>query len=63
MNPPSGASTIYFYTARDAFRTEAQKRTDLAINYTRGVPGGPTINTLQYFPNAQVNNIYTYLQM
>ena len=35
---PQGASSeTYYYTARDAFRTAASKRTDLAVNYTRGV--------------------------
>ena len=38
VNPSSGANTIYFYTARDAFRTGAQKRTDLAINYATAFP-------------------------
>lgn len=63
VNPPSGASTIYFYTARDAFRTEAQKRTDLAINYTRGVPGGPRMSTLQFFAQAQVINLFNEFQL
>jgi len=63
VNPPSGANTIYFYTARDAFRTEAQKRTDLAINYTRGVPGVPRVSTLQFFAQAQVINLFNEFQL
>ena len=61
-NPPSGANTIYFYTPRDAFRTEAQKRTDLAINYTRGVPAG-RLSTLQFFAQAQVINVFNQFQL
>jgi hypothetical protein len=62
-NPPSGASTIYFYTARDAFRTEAQKRTDLAINYSRGIPGVRRMSTLQFFAQAQVINLFNEFQL
>ena len=63
VNPPSGANTIYFYTARDAFRTEAQKRTDLAINYMRGIPGVPRMGTLQFFAQAQVINLFNQFQL
>ena len=34
ITPPTGSNTIYFFTARDAYRTDGQKRTDLALNYT-----------------------------
>jgi len=34
VTPPTGSNTIYFFTARDAYRTEGQKRTDFALNYT-----------------------------
>ena len=34
VTPPTGTNTIYFFTARDAYRTDGQKRTDLAVNYT-----------------------------
>jgi hypothetical protein len=62
-NPPSGANTIYFYTARDAFRTEAQKRTDLAVNYSHGVPGVRRMGTLQFFAQAQVINLFNQFQL
>jgi outer membrane receptor for ferrienterochelin and colicin len=62
-NPPSGANTIYFYTPRDAFRTEAQKRTDLAINYSRGIPGVRSMGTLQFFAQAQVINLFNQFQL
>jgi len=63
VNPPSGASTIYFYTPRDAFRTEAQKRTDLAINYSRGIGGGSRMGTLQFFAQAQIINLFNQFQL
>ena len=63
VNPPTGANTIYFYTARDAFRTQAQKRTDLAINYSRNIPGVPKMSTLQFFAQAQVINLFNQFQL
>jgi Carboxypeptidase regulatory-like domain len=63
VNPPSGASTIYFYTPRDAFRTQAQKRTDLAINYSRGIGGRSRMSTLQFFAQAQIINLFNQFQL
>jgi len=63
INPPSGANTIYFYTARDAFRTQAQKRTDLAINYGHAIPGVRGMGTLQFFVQAQVINLFNEFQL
>jgi carboxypeptidase family protein len=63
VNPPTGANTIYFYTARDAFRTAAQKRTDLAVNYAHGIPGGQRLSTLQFFVQAQVINLFNQFQL
>ena len=39
LAPPAGNRTSYYYTARDAFRTEAQIRTDFAANYVYRLPG------------------------
>jgi hypothetical protein len=33
LTPPTGSQTISYFTARDAFRLEGQKRTDVAANY------------------------------
>jgi len=63
INPSSGTNTIYFYTARDAFRTQAQKRTDLAINYGHSIPGVPRMGTLQFFVQAQVINLFNQFQL
>jgi len=37
LAPPAGVD--YFFTARDAFRTDTVKRTDLNLNYARRLPG------------------------
>jgi hypothetical protein len=63
VNPPSGANTIYFYTARDAFRSEAQKRTDFAVNYVRKIPGVHGMSGLQVFAQAQVINLFNQFQL
>ncbi len=34
LTPPTGSTTVYYFTARDAFRTEGQRRTDIAVNYS-----------------------------
>ncbi len=53
--PQGGDRETYYYTARDAFRTDASRRTDLAINYTYRVPGG---SSLEAFVQAQVLNVF-----
>jgi hypothetical protein len=62
VNPPDGASTQYFFTARDAFRLEGQKRTDFAAlyNYGLGVGGG---RMLDFFIQAQVINLFNQFQL
>jgi outer membrane receptor protein involved in Fe transport len=59
VREPAGSAIAYYYTARDAFRTEAQKRTDFAANYnyklgTRGV---------NLFVSAQVINLFNQFQL
>ena len=41
VTPQGAAFESYYYTARDAFRTEASRRTDLAIAYNRPLGVGP----------------------
>ncbi len=53
--PQGAASETYYYTARDAFRTEASKRTDFAANYNLKVGGSRKVNA---FIQAQVLNIF-----
>jgi outer membrane receptor for ferrienterochelin and colicin len=58
--PPDGAATQYYYTARDAFRLEGQKRTDLAVNYLHRVPGA---GRLQLVGQLQVINLFNQFQL
>jgi outer membrane receptor protein involved in Fe transport len=60
LTPPAGSNTLYYFTARDAFRTQGQKRTDIAANYTyrlRGTRG------VQLFGQVQVLNIFNQEQL
>jgi hypothetical protein len=61
VNPPTAAQTQYYFTDRDAFRTEGQKRTDLAFNYSRGVAVGG--RNLDLFFQAQVVNLFNQFQL
>jgi hypothetical protein len=59
--PPSGTTTAYFYTPRDAYRLEGQKRTDFAANYTYDLGvGGRTVGL---FLQAQVLNLFNQFQL
>ncbi len=50
QTPP--ASVGYYYTARDAFRTDTVHRTDVALNYSRRI--GP----IEFFVQPQVINLF-----
>lgn len=50
----------YFFTARDAFRTETMYRTDLALNYTHRLPGA---TRAQLFAQFQVLNVFNKFQL
>jgi hypothetical protein len=62
VTPPDGAGTQYFYTARDAFRLEGQKRTDFAAMYSHDlrVGGGRSLNL---FVQGQLINIFNQFQL
>ena len=55
-----GDRETYYYTARDAFRTESSRRTDMAANYVYRVPGGHSIDA---FVQAQVLNVFNTQDM
>jgi len=63
VNPPSGQSTIYFFTPRDAYRTEGQKRTDLAVNYAFDMKSVRAMSKLQLFAQAQIINVWDQSQL
>jgi outer membrane receptor for ferrienterochelin and colicin len=59
ITPPSGSNTIYFFTARDAYRTEGQRRTDFALNYNYRVRGSRAelfgqLSVINLFDNSQL---------
>jgi hypothetical protein len=58
--PPAGNRTSYYYTPRDAFRTEPQIRTDLAVNYAYRLPGG---RGAELFAEVQVINLFNQFQL
>ena len=60
LTPPSGANVTYFYTARDAFRTERQTRTDLGVNYVYRIPSGRGV---ELFGQLQVINLFDQTQL
>jgi len=61
LTPPDGTAITYFYTARDAFRTEGQRRTDLAINYTFGIGAGS--RKIELFIQGQMINVFNQEQL
>ena len=60
LTPPSGANVTYFYTARDAFRTEGQVRTDLAVNYAFRIEQA---RGLELFAQLHVFNLFDQSQL
>jgi hypothetical protein len=55
--PQGGTTEMYFYTARDAFRTESNRRTDFAANYTYGI--GVGARKIDAFVQAQIINLFS----
>ena len=62
INPPDGANTQYFFTARDAFRLEGQKRTDFAATYNHKLGVGGS-RTFDFFVAGQVINVFNQFQL
>ena len=60
LTPPPGTDTAYFYTARDAFRTQGQMRTDFGATYAYRVPGA---RTTELFLQLQVLNLFNQFQL
>jgi outer membrane receptor protein involved in Fe transport len=56
--PP--ATVDYFFTARDAFHTEAQLRSDIAVNYERAIPGAARA---RFFARFDVLNLFDQFQL
>jgi hypothetical protein len=60
LTPPAGLDVIYYYTARDAFRTASEFRTDFAANYAHRIPGA---GSLELFAQIQVINLFNQSQL
>jgi hypothetical protein len=54
--PQGVPAETYFYTARDAFRTEWSRRTDLAVNYGYGIKAGS--RRVEAYIQAQILNLF-----
>jgi hypothetical protein len=61
VTEPAGSVTPYYYTARDAFRTEGQKRTDFGANYTYNI--STRGRQIGLFVQAQVLNLFNQFQL
>ena len=63
LTPPGntgGSAVTYYFTARDAFHTQGERRTDFAANYVYHVKG---VRNLQLFGALQVVNVFNQFQL
>jgi hypothetical protein len=60
LTPPTGPQTTYYFTARDAYRTEGTTRTDIAVNYSRRVSRA---HNVELFGQVQVLNIFNQFKL
>ena len=63
LNPSGNRSDgawDYYFTARDAFHTEASYRTDLSANYSYRIPGASTVDL---FFRAVLINVFNQFQL
>jgi len=59
LTPPQATSVTYYYTARDAFRTAGQQRTDAALNYSHHLGA----SRVELFGQWQVLNVFNHYQL
>ncbi len=57
---PPGNTITYYYEPRDKYRTQGQKRTDFATNYTFRIP---SLQRIQLFGQLQVVNLFNQSQL
>jgi TonB-dependent receptor-like protein len=60
QTPPNATNTLYYFTARDAFRTEGQERTDIAATYRYALKHRRGV---QLFGQLQVLNVLNHYQL
>jgi hypothetical protein len=56
ITPQGGSTVTYYFTARDAFRTDTSYRTDIALNYDYSVNAGP--RKIDVFVQGQMLNLF-----
>jgi hypothetical protein len=56
ITPQGGSTTTYYFTNRDAFRTQSMFRTDMAVNYAFGIKTGA--RRLDLFVQGQILNLF-----
>ncbi len=61
VTPQGGASETYYYTARDAFRTDSEYRLDFSAMMTHGINAGS--HKIDLFIQAQVLNLFNQFQL
>jgi hypothetical protein len=59
QTPMGGTGVPYYFTARDAFHTAGEKRTDLALNYGHKLG----VRKARVFAQAQVLNVFNQFQL
>ena len=62
LTPPDGSTMQYYFTERDAFRMEGQRRTDLALMYTHRIAAGGGRNVELHY-QAQIINLFDQYQL
>jgi hypothetical protein len=60
LTPPTAQQTLYYFTARDAFRTEGLRRTDVSAYQAWALPGA---RRAQVFGQLQVINLFNQSQL
>ncbi len=56
VTPQGGSTQSYYFTAREAFRTDSYFRTDFAANYSYKVPAGG--RSIELYGQLQVLNVF-----
>ncbi len=62
VTPQGGNSVNYYFTARDAYRTDTSYRTDMAVSYSYKVKAGSGPH-VELFGQAQVLNVFNGFQI
>jgi hypothetical protein len=61
VTPQGAATELYYYTPRDAFRTEASRRTDFAASYVHRI--GMGTRKLELFVQGQMLNLFNHAEL